>query len=185
MADTDFSTVSPEVRCGYVNVFTPRQNPMSGSEDFSLQIILDKQKDAAFIKQLQEAVDKILNKIYPKGVPAGAWNPIRDAAEDADAKGRPLPEYLEGCVTVNVKNKQRPGVVDKDRMEVIDPTLFQSGDYARVHFNLFGYSKGSGGVSASLQNVMVTRKGEALGNRVRAEEAFKNIETDSVDDWAA
>jgi hypothetical protein len=183
MAQTDQSFVSPEVRCGYVNVFQPRTNINNNKEEYSLQMILRKKEDAQFIKQLQTAIDGILAKVFPKGTPAAAWYPLKDAEEYYDEKGKPLPEYLEDCMFLNVKNITAPGIVDKDKMEIIDPMAFQSGDYARVHFNLYGYAKGSGGVSASLQNVLVTQKGEALGSRVRAEEAFKNVEVE--DDWAA
>jgi len=186
MAETDKTFVTKPVRCGYVNVFRPRKNMNKADDappDYSLQMILDKDKDAELITEIQRAVDDIFKKLWPKGAPAKAWNPLIDAQEDHEAKGKPLPEYLANCYTLNVKNVRKPGIVDRDRMDVIDETAFQSGDYARVHFNLFGFQKGTGGVSASLQNVLIWDKGEPLGSTVRPEDAFGA--SDDEEDWAA
>ena len=183
MATTDKSFVTKPLRCGYVNVFQPRLNINNNKDEYSLQMILHKENDKELIKDIQLAIDAILKSKYPKGVPGGVHTPLVDAQEYHEAKGKPLPEYLVGCMTMNVKNVDRPGIVDRDRMDVIDATAFQSGDFARVHFNLFGYTKGNGGVSGSLQNVLIWDKGEPLGSRVRAEDAFGPA--DDEEDWAA
>lgn len=182
MAKTDQTIVTGPLRCGYVNVFRPRVNDHNGKEEYSLQLIVPKDSEDA--AKLRKAVDACMKATFPKGAPKSAWDPLRDAEEDFAEKDKPLPEYLKGMLTLNCKNVRRPGLIDKDKNDVLDETAFQSGDYARVHLNLFGYNKGSGGVSGSLQNVQVIRKGEPLGSMVRAEDAFDEWEDDG-EDWAA
>lgn len=186
MASTDKTFVSPPLRCGYVNVFEPKLNQFNGNEEYSVQLIIHKKRDKEFLAKLRAAVTEIANKTFDGKVPRGAHNPIVDAAEWHEEKGRPLPEYLQDCVTVNVKSQKSPGIVDREKQEVIDPREFQSGDYARVHFNIFGYTKGAGGVSASLQNLQVIRKGEPLGSYTRPENVFDEWEDEEEqEDWAA
>lgn len=185
MASTQKTFTTPPLRCGYVNVFEAKLNQFNNNEEYSLQLIIHKQRDREFLAKLTEAVDAILHTTFKGKVPKGAHNPIVDAAEWHEEKGRPLPEYLQGCVTVNVKNQRQPGVVDRDLNDVLDSREFQSGDYARVNFNLFGYAKGAGGVSASLQNVQVIRKGEPLGSATRPTDVFDEWDDEEGEDWAA
>lgn len=180
MAKTDQKVVVGPLRCGYVNVFAPRENSNNGKEEYSLQLIIPKSEKAA-VKKLRTAIDAVIEAKWGDDVPKKLWDPLIDAEAKFDEDGKSLPDYLEGCYIMNVKNVRRPGVVDKNLQEVLDATEFQSGDYARVSLNLYAFDNVLRGVGASLQNVQVIKKGEPLGSQTRASDDFEAFEDD--EDW--
>jgi len=93
MASTQKTFTTPPLRCGYVNVFEAKLNQFNNNEEYSLQLIIHKQRDKEFLAELTEAVDAILTTTFKGKVPKGAHNPIVDAAEWHEEKGRPLPDW--------------------------------------------------------------------------------------------
>jgi hypothetical protein len=178
--------ITGRARASYVNVFRPRKNDLSGKEEYSMMVIVPK-SDKKTVSALKDAAQGAADERWGGKPPKGIRMPLRDADREADDAGEPVQAHLKGCYFMNVKSNDKPGLVDKNRMEVIDANEFQSGDYCRVSLNAFAYDvNGNRGVSFGLQNIQVLDKGEPLGSKARAEDEFDDWSDDeSGEDWAA
>lgn len=178
--------ITGRVRASFVNVFRPRTNDLSGKEEYSMMIIIDK-ADKQTVSAIRAAADAVTADRWGDKPPKGLRKPLRDADKEADDNGETALDHLKGKYFMNVKSNNKPGLVDKQRMEIIDPTEFQSGDYCRVSLNAFAYDvNGNRGISFGLQNVQVLGKGEPLGGSSRAEDDFDDVsDDDESEDWAA
>lgn len=180
--------ITGKVRASFVNVFRPRTNDLSGKEEYSMMVIIDK-GDTKTVSAIRAASEAVAAERWGGKPPKGLRKPLRDADAEAVESGEPAQAHLKGKLFMNVKSNNKPGLVDKQRMGVIDPTEFQSGDYCRVSLNAFAYDvNGNRGTSFGLQNVQVLGKGEHLGSSSRAEDDFDDVSDDDDEDpdsWAA
>jgi len=180
--------VTKKVRGSFVNVFRPRQSNFGGDDEYSLMIIVPK-TDTETLGALNAAAKEAASGKWGDKLPRNMRNPIRDADAEAEANGEQPLEHLKGCCFLNVKSKNKPQVVDRQRYEITDPAEFKSGDYCRVSLNAYAYDvNGNRGVSFGLGNVQVVAKGEPLGGGSRARDDFDDWDeddADGVDDWAA
>ena len=72
---------------------------------------------------------------------------------------------------MRLSTKFPPKVLNAERQEIINPLEIYSGCYGRVSLTTFAYSgDGRRGVSAVLNNVMMTRDGEPLTSQLSGEE---------------
>jgi hypothetical protein len=166
--------ITGKVRGSYVNVFRARRNDLSGQDEYSLVVLIPK-TDKKTVDLIQGAIDTAKNKKWAGRFPANFRDPMRDG-DEMDSPN----EAYSGHYYINTKSKQRPGVVDADRQEIIDPNDFISGDYCRVSMNAYAYDqKGNRGVAFGLNNVQVLEKGEPLTSRARAEDDFADSEDDA------
>jgi hypothetical protein len=170
--------VTGKVRGSYVNVFRPRLNDLSGQEEYSLSILIPK-SDKATVGKIKAAIESASMSKWNGKPPANMRVPLRDG--DAE---KPDEEAYQNHYFINLKSKDKPGIVDKDRQEVLSSDEFMSGDYCRVSMNAFGYEqKGNRGVSFGLNNIQVIGKGQPLGGRGRAEDDFDNYEDTDGAPW--
>ena len=168
--------VTGKARGSYVNVFRPRINDMNGKEEYSMSLLIPK-SDEKTITKINAAVKEAAAKKFGDKVPATFRHPLRDGDEE-----RPEDEAYKGHYFLNVKSQQKPGIVDKNRQEVIDSADFISGDYCRVSMNCYAYDvSGNRGAAFGLGNVQVLAKGEPLTSQARAEDDFDDW--DDEDDW--
>ena len=103
--------------------------------------------------------------------------PFKDggAAEKKD-----MPGYGVGTTFVNAASDFKPGVLDRNKVEILDiQKEVYGGCYARAQVHVFWYSNQTTGVSFSLDNVQKVRDGEPLGGGPRASDAFDAIEPPS------
>lgn len=175
--------VTGEVRASYANVFK-RQAFAGQSEEqgkYSLQLIIPK-SDTVTIGKIREACEEAANDKWDGKPPKKLDLPLRDGDEWNEENDNRRPE-IKGCYFLNAKSSQRPGLVDRNLDDILDPSEFQSGDYCKVSMVAFGYEvTGNRGVSFALNNIKKTRDGEPLGGRARAKDDFAD---DADDDWAA
>ena len=161
--------VTGEVRLSFVNVFEPKAMAEGQEPKYSVTCIVPK-TDEKTIKRMNEVLEyvkqqakdkKFGGKIPP--VLASAWKD-GDTATDRDGELYNLkyPEY-KGCYFIRCSTKQKPKVFDANRDLILDPSVLYSGCYGRASMTLFAYNNnGNKGISASLNNVMMTREGEPL-----------------------
>lgn len=72
---------------------------------------------------------------------------------------------------MRLSSKYAPKVLNAQRQEIINPLEVYSGIYGRVSLTTFAYSSNTNrGVSAVLNNVMITRDGEPLVSRLTGDE---------------
>jgi len=86
----------------------------------------------------------------------------------------------ENAYYLNAKNYQRaPGIVDKDRQDILDHSEVYSGVYGRACISFFAYNKnGNKGIGCSLHHLQKGRDGDPLGGFTRAEDEFDDGEED-------
>ena len=164
--------VTPEGRASYVNILTPRKNDLSGEDEYSMVLIFPQGTD---LKPLRALAESTARAKWPNGLPQGLKNPVRKS-DDLDEK---KDGYDPGTYFITVKcsaSRGRPGIVDADRNEVIDPQKVYSGMYARAEVTCYAYDrKGNKGVAFGLNHVQILRDGPPLGSRTRVEDAFKPV----------
>lgn len=180
MANTNVSTkvVTGEVRFSYVNVFEPKS--INGSDEkYSVSLLIDK-RDTKTIEAIERAIEAAKQAGVAKfggKIPPVLKLPLRDG--DAE---RPDDESYAGKMFVNANCKTKPGLIEKNGMEIIDATEFYSGCYGKASVTFYAFnSNGNKGIACGLNNIMKTRDGEPLGGRSRAVDDFANdIEEDDI-----
>ena len=174
--------ITGKVRFSYVNIFKAR-GFNGGDEKYSICLLIPKD-DQATLDKIEKAVQDAINAAKQAGV-SSKWNgkkpanlklPLRDGDED-----RPeAPEYA-GMYFLNANSTQKPGIVDKDLVEIIDPEEVYSGCYGRASINFYAFnSNGNRGIACGLNNLQKIRDGEPLGGKSRAEDDFA---TDDDEDF--
>ena len=178
MANTNVSTkvVTGEVRFSYVNVFEPKS--INGSDEkYSVSLLIDK-RDTKTIEAIERAIEAAKQAGVAKfggKIPPVLKLPLRDGDTE-----RPDDENYAGKMFVNANCKTKPGLIEKNGMEIIDTTEFYSGCYGKASVTFYAFnSNGNKGIACGLNNIMKTRDGEPLGGRSRAVDDFANdIEED-------
>lgn len=175
---SDTQVVTGEVRLSFVHIFEPAKVSESDKEaKYGCTIIIPKSdtKTINAIKAaIQKAAEKGKDKHFNGRVPTNVTHTLQDgdtATDDmGDLKKIKYPEY-ENSMVMRLSTKFKPKVLDANRNEVIDPTQVYSGVYGRVSLTCFAYSgDGRRGVSAALNNVMITRDGEPLTSQLSGDE---------------
>lgn len=173
--------VTGEVRLSYVNLFEPRKFKDTDKEaKFSTTILIPKntadgQKTIANIRlAIQKAAEKGAQKHFGGRVPTNVNHTLKDGDTEVDDLGDlkcvKSPE-LVGHMYMRLSSKFAPKVLNAQRQEIINPLEVYSGIYGRVSLTCFAYSgDGKRGVSALLNNVMITRDGDPLTSRLTGDE---------------
>lgn len=177
----DTQVVTGEVRLSYVNIFEATKFKESDKDaKFSLTILIPKdtpdgQKTIASIKQaIQKAAEKGAQKHFGGRVPTNVSHTLKDGDTEVDDLGdlkcvKSL--ELKGHMYMRLSTKFAPKVLNAQRQEIINPLEVYSGVYGRVSLTTFAYSgDGKRGVSAVLNNVLITRDGDPLTSHLRGDE---------------
>ena len=166
MANTNVSTkvVTGEVRFSYVNVFEPKS--INGSDEkYSVSLLIDK-RDTKTIETIERAIEAAKQAGVAKfggKIPPVLKLPLRDGDTET-----PDDENYAGKMFVNANCKTKPGLIEKNGMEIIDTTEFYSGCYGKASVTFYAFnSNGNKGIACGLNNIMKTRDGEPLGGRSR------------------
>ena len=165
--------VTGKVRFSYVNIFKSRAFTADQDAKFSICLLIPKE-DKATLKKIKAAIDEAIQEgISSKWngkKPANVKLPLRDGDEE---RADEAPEY-EGMMFLNANSTQKPGIVDKDLNEILDPDEVYSGCWGRASINFYPFSvNGNKGIGVGLNNVQKLKDGEHLGTaRASAESDF-------------
>ena len=165
--------VTGKVRFSYVNIFKSRAFQADQDAKFSICLLIPKE-DKATLKKIKAAIDEAIQEgISSKWngkKPANVKLPLRDGDEE---RADEAPEY-EGMMFLNANSTQKPGIVDKDLNEILDPDEVSSGCWGRASINFYPFSvNGNKGIGVGLNNVQKLKDGEHLGAaRASAESDF-------------
>ena len=169
--------ITGKVRFSYVNIFRSRSFSEGQDAKYSICLLIPK-SDKITIKKIkaaiEEAVKQGVSEKWGGKKPGNLKLPLRDGdAERADE----APEY-EGTYFLNANSNNKPGVVDKDLNEILDPDEVYSGCWGRASINFFPFnSNGNKGVGVGLNNIQFLADGERLGA------AAASAEDDFADDY--
>ncbi len=179
--------VTPNFRISYPHLFKPQLNKLSNQMEFSVTALF--QKDADLSKLKAAAAEAITAKWGPDKAkwPKNLRTPFRDQGERIqaakDAEKTPPSGYEAGSIYLNLKSKQRPGIVDAQMNEIIDETQLYAGCWARASVSCYAYDQaGNRGVSFGLQHIQKVKDGETLSGRPKVEDAFEPVKVDSAED---
>ncbi len=167
--------VTGKVRFSYVNIFKSRAFQADQDAKFSICLLIPKE-DKATLKKIKAAIDEAIQEgISSKWngkKPANAKLPLRDGDEE---RADEAPEYA-GMMFLNANSTQKPGIVDKDLNEILDPDEVYSGCWGRASINFYPFSvNGNKGIGVGLNNVQKLKDGEHLGAaRASAESDFND-----------
>ena len=114
------------VRFSYVNIFRSRAFRDGQKEKYSICLLIPK-NDKATITKIENAIeeakaDGLLRKWGGK-LPKNLHLPLRDGDEE---RADEAPEY-EGMYFLNASSNSKPGIVDRDLNEILDPDEVYSG----------------------------------------------------------
>ncbi|WP_328802002.1 DUF2815 family protein [Paenibacillus sp. LX16] len=167
--NNDTKVVTGKVRLSYVHVFEP--NAIDGGEPKYSSSILIPKSDKVTLKKIKAAIAAATEAGKSKWggkVPANLKTPLRDGDEEREDD----PAYA-GHYFLNASSKNKPGIIDLDKIEITDSTEVYSGCYARVSLNFYAFNtNGNKGIAAGLNNLQKVADGEYLGGRSRAEDDF-------------
>lgn len=158
-----------KARFSFVNIFKPRSFE-GGPEKFSLVLLIPK-ADAAGVAKIKAAIEEAKadgkTRLWNNKIPAKLWDPLRDGDAEKDS-----PEF-KGHYFLNAKSNNQPGIVDRNKQEILDSTEVYSGCYGRAVLSFFPYaSNGSFGVGVGLEHVQKLADGDSLGGKSRVEDEF-------------
>lgn len=183
MADATTKVVTGLVRLSYVQIFSKRSFTEGTDAKYSLCVLVPK-KDTKTLKKIQAAMksaaeEGISTKFNGKK-PSNLHLPLRDGDEE---RADEAPEY-KGMYFFNCKSDRKPGIVDKDCNEILDPDEVYSGCWGRVSVNFYPYSvNGNKGVAVGLNNVQKLKDDQRLGGAAAsAEDDFNDDFEFSEDD---
>lgn len=167
-------------RLSYTHVFN-KYTPEGNAEDgkYMTNVLIPKGEKET-IKALQDAIEAakkagIISKWGGKE-PKKLDMPLRDGDEKDD-------ENYADHLFVNAKSNTRPGIVDKNKVPVVDEEEVYSGVWAIISVSFYAYDKnGNRGVACGLNNIMKFKDDERFGGRVSAESDFADIDTEDDDD---
>lgn len=166
--------ITGKCRLSYVNIFQPKS--INGSDPkYSVSVLINK-KDKETLEKIEKAIKAAeeLGKASKWGgkIPKNLKRPLRDGDEEREDD-----EAYRGHYFVNATSLAKPGVVDRDLNEIIDPTEVYSGCYARLSLNFYPFDvNGNRGIACGLNNIQKWADGEPLGGRTRPEDDFETIE---------
>jgi len=172
---------TPKFRVSYPNVFKPQLNKMSGKTEYSVVALFSKDAD---LKALRKAADEAV--IEKWGADKTKWpknlkSPFRDQAE-REKEGVMPAGHEKGAVFMNLKSKNKPGVVDQNVQAIIDESEFYPGCWAIASVKAYAYDQaGNRGVSFGLNNIQKVKDGEPFSGRSKAEADFAPITPDEED----
>lgn len=164
---TSTRVVTGKCRASYVKIAEPDEKGFYG-----LTCLIPK-SDKETLGKIKAAQEAAAIQKWPSKRPAKLNFTLHDGDGERPSDGEPYGPECKGHMVINVKSKDRPGIVDKSGTEMLDPRPFDSGDYVRVSMNFRGFDvDGNKGVTAYLNNIQFLHRGEPLGGRVSAESEF-------------
>jgi Protein of unknown function (DUF2815) len=154
----DTTILLTNVRLSYPTLFTAKEIQGSTKAKYSAAFILDKKKDVAQIKKLQEVIENILKENKIKVDPDKRC--LKDGASKPDS-------YGDDVFFINASSDRRPQVVDRDRSPITESDdRVYGGCYVNAVINLWPQNNDFGKrVNASLEVVQFVKDGEPFGRK--------------------
>lgn len=175
----------PKTRWSYANVWNPKS--INGSTPkYSVSLIVPKSDTKTVNKikaAIKEAYEEGLSKLKGNSKSAPALSILKTPLRDGDLE-RPDDPVYKNAYFINANATMAPGIVDKDRQEIIDHSEVYSGVYGRASITFYAFnSNGNKGIACGLNNLQKIADGEPLGSRKRAEDDFADLDDEDDDDF--
>lgn len=170
--------VTPEFRIAYPHLFKAQAMPgTKNAPKFSITMLFDKTSDMDVLKKAMTAA-----KIDKFGPDKKQWPVMASAVKNGDDPKYADKEGFKGhhAISASTNEDQRPGVVDRNGNDILDPAILYPGCYARaaVMAYIWEFPKDSGkyGVGFILDHVQKLRDGKSFGGKKPASAVFGRVE---------
>lgn len=172
--------LTPVFRVSYPHVFKP--SAFKGAKPkYSVTMLFPKNGDLTSIK---EAIKQA--KIAAYGPKKSEWpEHLESPVTDGDDPKHANKEGYKGhwAIKASSNEDQKPGVVDKKTDDILDPSEFYPGCYARAYVFAYAWEfAGKQGVSFILDHVQKVKDGKSFGGKKSAKQVFTALEDDDNDD---
>jgi hypothetical protein len=191
LAEGQFLT--PVFRASYPNLFTPRAAQAGAELKYSLTMIFPKVMTDPTEKALMDALKAAVAKaaVDKWGPDKAKWptkkldlgngefrvvSAINSPWHDGVEKDQPGYGADVVYAAASAKAAYKPGLVNAQNQDIIQPNEFYAGCYARAIVTVFAYSNQRLGVSFGLRAVQKVRDGEPMGGSVNAADVFDAIQ---------
>lgn len=155
-------------RCIYPSLFRTEVFKGEDTQKYSITLILDKEKDAAVIEEIQAEIDRRVKDLKVKKLGAD-----KICLKDGDESG--IAEY-EGCYTIKATRKKKPKVFDSEGDETDDEDLIYGGCFVNAIIDLWTQNNSWGKrVNANIYGVKFVDDGEPLGGLTVTAEDFEDL----------
>lgn len=169
--------ITGKVRLSYAHVWKPVAINGDGEPKYSACLLIPK-NDKETVQKIKLAVEAAIKEGVARKWGGKSPVNLKLPLRDGDAERPDQVEY-KGMYFVNASSRQAPGIVDKNRQEILDSTEVYSGSYARVSINFYSFDNhGNRGVACGLNNIQKLENGESLGGKSRAEDDFEEYDDD-------
>lgn len=174
--------VTPYFRVSFPNVFKPKAAFRGNEPTYNIQMLFPREgKHKADLKELKALVEQAAKKKFGDTLPGTKKNPFKWPLQDGNEKEL---ENYKGMTYCNAKSKFKPGIIDKDKNEILDPSEFYAGCWARATISIYGFEIKdpetqaviSYGVAFGLDNLQKVRDDASFSGKKNAKDDFDTIE---------
>lgn len=149
----------------YLHCFAPHASDPTFTPRYGVALILPLNYDFA---PIQQAIDNAIMTKWPNGKPqSAAALPWKWGKNDVPAEA--------GRIIISAyspADKQPEFILDENHQPILNPADIYSGCEVQVGMRFFGYTTGSGGVSAAFNGIMKIADGARLGGGQTKEQMF-------------
>jgi len=175
--------LSPFATLSFPTLFSPKPRSERGEPVYSCALLFDEvaQKSKEYKAMQAGCVDAAKAKFGPNVKLQNLVMPFKDAGEKADK----YQGYEPGVMVINPWSKQKPGIVDAHRQDVLLPEQVYAGQVVRAILSPFAWDvSGRQGVSFGLQHIQIVKHdAPRIDGRVSANKAFPDLpDQDELDD---
>ena len=171
----ELKIVTPPFRMSFANLFKPKSNFDNQEPKYSCDMLFSKKEDLTALKKAAAIVKRAK---WGDKTPKNFRNPFKDGDE------KELEDY-KGKVFITAQSKMKPGIIDKNKEEILDQSEVYSGMWARATVVPYAYEvKGNAGIGFGLRNIMKIKDDEAFSGRSNPLDDFADVEVDDSDDDA-
>lgn len=165
--------MTPKFRMSFPHLLKARTIDKNSEPKFSVVMLFPEDAD---LKEMKKVAKQAAKEKFSKAT-KGVEMPFKDQGE------KDLEGYEPGCICVTASTEQKPGIVDEDVNDVIDPGEIYPGRWAKATVNAFAWTFGKKkGVSFGLRNIQLLDHDDNLAGGASAASDFGDDEEDDDDE---
>ncbi len=168
--------LTPEFRAGYISVFKAtaqkQEDGTMGKAKFTVRACFPPTAD---LSELKAEAGAAASAKWGASVPKTVRSPFRKNEELDNPVAGLGDDWV--IMTFSANEDSRPGIVDENVTDIIDPAQVYNGAWYRAQIHAYAYDmKGNKGVTFGLDNVQKMREDDPLGNgKPPANKAFAAV----------
>ena len=174
--------VTPYATLSFPNLFAPKPRSEGGEPVYSAALLFDEaaQRSPEYKAMQAACIQVFKDKFGPSASMNGVKMPFTDAGEKADK----YQGYEEGVIVINPWTKQKPGIIDARKQDVLLPEQVYAGQLVRAQVTPFAWqNSGKKGVSFGLNHIQIVKHdAPRIDGRVAADKAFPDLPSEYTQD---